>query len=129
MLQDKKDYIKRLVKDLEKLMIRISGLDWIKYREELVTSVDKYLGEIVGIDPDDDADEMILKVFDLSSKLRYNEIELLADALTVKGKIESNHKFLVAALEVYKRIEQVDVMTFSMVRQQKIEELEIMLGD
>ena len=129
MLQDKRDYIKRLIKDLEKMMLRFTGMDWVKYREDILESLEKYLTEIVKIDPEDDAKEIELKVLDLSPKLRYNEIELLADTLMMKGKIESDQKYLIASLEILKKLEQVDVMTFSMARQQKIEELEILLSD
>ncbi|WP_281616069.1 hypothetical protein [Flammeovirga sp. SubArs3] len=127
MLQDKRDYIKRLIKDLEKMILRFQGLDWVKYREEVATSVEKYLKEIVQIDPEDDAKEMALKVMDLSPKLRYNEIELLADALIIKGKIENDSKFLESALMILEKLEVVDVMTFSVARHQKIEELKTLL--
>ncbi|ANQ49765.1 hypothetical protein KMW28_04275 [Flammeovirga yaeyamensis] len=129
MLQDKRDYIKRLIKDLEKMMLRFTGMDWVKYREDILESLEKYLTEIVKIDPEDDAKEIELKVLDLSTKLRYNEIELLADTLMMKGKIESDQKFLIASLEILKKLEKVDIMTFSMARQQKIEELEILLSE
>ncbi|MBB6462460.1 hypothetical protein [Flammeovirga kamogawensis] len=128
MLQDKRDYIKRLIKDLEKLMLRFQGLDWRLHRDEIESTIDKYITEIIKISPDDNAEEMILKVMDLSAKLDFIQLELLTDALASKGKVTGERKYLEAALRLYQKIEDVDVMTFSFVRHQKISELTTMLA-
>ncbi|NME72050.1 hypothetical protein [Flammeovirga aprica] len=127
MLQDKRDYLKRMIRNLEKVMLRFTGLDRELHFEEMALTIDKYLKEVLLIEVSDSEEEITLKMMDLSSKTDFKELELLNDVLIYKGKLTQDNKYLKAAYRILSEIEKKDIMTFSFVRQQKLAELQQLL--
>lgn len=127
MLQDKRDFIIKMIRDLEKLVLRFNGIEDGLHFEELSKTIDKYLVEVIKVTPKDDENEIVLKMMDLSSKLNFQELELLNDVLIQKGKMTHDLKYLKSAYKILSEIEQKDIMTFSFIRQQKLQELELLI--
>ncbi|WP_044201100.1 hypothetical protein [Flammeovirga sp. OC4] len=127
MLQDKRDFLQRMIRSLEKVMLRFTGIDLELHFEEMALTIDKYLVEVLKVNESDSEEEITLKMMDLSSKTDFKELELLNDVLIYKGKLTQDKKYFNAAYKILSEIEQKDLMTFSFVRQQKLAELETLL--
>ncbi|MBD0401908.1 hypothetical protein [Flammeovirga sp. EKP202] len=127
MLQDKRDFLQRMIRSLEKIMLRFTGIDLELHFEEMALTIDKYLVEVLKVNESDSEEEITLKMMDLSSKTDFKELELLNDVLIYKGKLTQDKKYFNAAYKILSEIEQKDLITFSFIRQQKLAELETLL--
>ncbi|KXX71583.1 hypothetical protein [Flammeovirga sp. SJP92] len=127
MIQDKRDFLQRMIRNLEKVMLKFTGLDLELHFEEMALTIDKYLVEVLKVNESDSEEEITLKMMDLSSKTDFKELELLTDVLIYKGKFTQDKKYLSAAYKILSEIEQKDLMTFSFVRQQKLTELQSLI--
>ena len=129
MLQDKRDFLQRMIRNLEKIMLRFNGLDRELHFEEMSLTIDKYLEEVLHINSTDSEEEMLSKMKTLSTKTDFKEMELLNDVLIHKGKLTQDKKYFIVAYSILEEIEQKDLSTFSFVRQQKLAELKALCVD